>query len=65
MKAISKNHLRKVIKKDYSYLISLPHFWLQVVGLEASDYVEMTMSKENELIIKPHKNEKAKEEMNN
>jgi len=57
MKTNPKNLLRKVIKKDYSHLISLPLFWLQVVGLEASDYVEMTMGKENELVIRPHKKE--------
>ena len=47
MKRIPHNLLRKVIKKDYSHLISLPLFWLQVVGLEASDYVELSMGNEN------------------
>ena len=62
MKAKTNNPLRKVIKKDYSHLISLPLFWLQAVGLEASDYVELAMGKDNQLIVKPYKKEKEVEE---
>ena len=57
MKNKTNSHLRKVLKKDYSHLISLPLFWLQTVGLEASDYVELSMGNENQLIVKPHKKE--------
>ena len=49
--------IKKIIKKDYSRLISLPLFWLATVGLEAGDCVEITMNVDNELIIKPHKKE--------
>jgi antitoxin component of MazEF toxin-antitoxin module len=61
MESKTNNLLRKVIKKDYSHLISLPLFWLQIVGLEASDYVELSMGKENQLIVKPHKKEEEEE----
>ena len=62
MKTKTNNLLRKVIKKDYSHLISLPLFWLQAVGLEASDYVELAMGNNNQLIVKPHKKEEEVEE---
>ena len=62
MKEKIRNLLRKVIKKDYSYLISLPIFWLQVVGLEAGDHVELTLGSNNELIVKPHKKEEEEEQ---
>ena len=62
MKEKSNNLLRKVIKKDYSHLISLPLFWLQAVGLEASDYVELAMGTDNQLIVKPHKKEEKEKQ---
>ena len=62
MKAKIRNLLRKVIKKDYSYLISLPIFWLQVVGLEAGDHVELTLGSNNELIVKPYKKEEEEKQ---
>ena len=62
MKAKTNNLLRKVIKKDYSHLISLPLFWLQAVGLEASDYVELAMGNDNQLIVKPYKKDVEEEQ---
>ena len=61
MKTNPKNLLRKVIKKDYSHLISLPPFWLELVGLEASDYVKFSMGTENQLIVKPYRKEEKEE----
>ena len=58
----AKSKLKKILKKDYSRLVTLPIFWLAIAGLEAGDYVEMTMGKENELVIKPYKKEEEEEQ---
>jgi len=58
----AKSKLKKILKKDYSRLVTLPLFWLTIAGLEAGDYVEMTMGKENELVIKPYKKEEEEEQ---
>ena len=52
MKTKSKNH-RKIHKSDYSRLVALPLFWLDSVGLDAGDYVEIVLGNNQELIIKP------------
>jgi len=53
MHKISQN-LRKIIPQGYSRLLSLPLFWLQSVGLEAGDCVELSLGKDGTLVIKPH-----------
>ena len=52
MKTKSKNH-RKIHKSDYSRLVALPLFWLDSVGLDAGDYVEIVLGNNQELIVKP------------
>jgi len=52
MKEKPKN-LRKILKSDYSRLVSLPLFWLKSVGLDAGDYVEIVLGNNQELVIKP------------
>ncbi len=47
----SKN-LRKIIPQGYSRLLALPLFWLRSTGIEAGDYVSLSLGKDNELIIK-------------
>ena len=46
-------NLRKIHKSDYSRLVSLPLFWLDSVGLDAGDYVEIVLGNNQELIINP------------
>jgi antitoxin component of MazEF toxin-antitoxin module len=51
--------IRKIGKiGDYTRIISLPLFWLRIVGLDAGDHVEITIGKNKELIVKPHRGEK-------
>jgi antitoxin component of MazEF toxin-antitoxin module len=52
--------IRKIGKiGDYTRIISLPLFWLRIVGLDAGDQVEITIGKNKELIVKPHRGEKG------
>ena len=48
-------NLRKVIPQGYSRLLALPLFWLRSTGIEAGDYVSLSLGKDNELIIKSSK----------
>jgi antitoxin component of MazEF toxin-antitoxin module len=43
---------------QYTRIITLPLFWLKIVGLDAGDQVEITMGKNKELIVTPHRGEK-------
>ena len=55
---MKKQNIRKIIKIEYSRLISLPLFWLEIVKLDAGDFVHITLGKNNELILKPKKGER-------
>lgn len=48
-----KKITRKIIEQEYSRLVCLPLQWLQWVGLEAGDFVEITIGNNKELILKP------------
>ena len=47
--------IRKILKVEYSRLVTLPLFWIALSGLEAGDLVEMSLGKNQELIVKPKK----------
>lgn len=47
--------IRKIGQIGYSRPISLPLFWLRVVGLDTGDYIEFSLGKKRELILKPYK----------
>ena len=49
--------VRKIGKIGYTRTLSLPHFWLSIVGLDAGELVELTIGKNKELIVKPFKGE--------
>ena len=51
----NNTNLRKIIPQGYSRLLTLPLFWLNSAGIEAGDYVSLSLGKDNELIIKPKK----------
>lgn len=59
--------IRKIGQIGYSRPISLPLFWLRTVGLDAGDYVEFSLGKKKELILRPYKSEinDKKESMEN
>ena len=59
---MKKQNIRKIIKTEYSRLVSLPLFWLVLVGLDAGDTVLMTIGKENELIVKPYRENQDEKE---
>ena len=40
---------------NYTRTLTLPLFWLALVGLDAGDCVELTIGKNRELVIKPTK----------
>ena len=54
---MSRQNIRKIIKIEYSRLVSLPLFWLADAGLEAGDYVQFSIGKNKELILKPKEKE--------
>ncbi|MEO9307466.1 MAG: hypothetical protein ABI342_04030 [Nitrososphaera sp.] len=55
---MSKTNIRKIGKIGYTRTLSLPLFWLTTIGLDAGDMVVLTISKNNELIVKPFRSEK-------
>lgn len=56
--------IRKISRiGQYTRIITLPLFWLKVVGLDAGDKVELTIGKNKELIVKPYKGENDEKEM--
>ncbi len=57
---MTKQNIRKIIKIEYSRLVSLPLFWLAIVGLDAGDYVQFSIGKNRELILKPKEKENEK-----
>lgn len=59
--AKSKQNIRKIIKQDYSYLITLPIFWIETSGLSEGDYVEVSLGKDGVLILTPQKEKKNEE----
>lgn len=50
-----KQNIRKIIKIEYSRLVTLPLFWLTLVGLDAGGSVEMSLGDRKELVLKPVK----------
>ena len=49
-----KNNIRKIGKiGDYTRMLTLPLFWLALVGLDAGDCVQLSIGKNHELVIKP------------
>lgn len=50
-----KQNIRKIIKIEYSRLVTLPLFWLTLVGLDAGGSVEMSLGNRKELVLKPVK----------
>lgn len=52
---MSSKNLRKIIPQGYSRLIAIPLFWLNLVGIESGEYVEFSLGKHHELILKPRK----------
>lgn len=57
---LSMNHeIRKISSiGQYTRIITLPLFWLRIVGLDVGDQVEITIGKNKELIVKPYRGEK-------
>ncbi|SMH71346.1 protein of unknown function [Candidatus Nitrosotalea okcheonensis] len=56
-----KTNIRKIGKiGSYTRMLTLPLFWLEIVGLDVGDFVELSLGKNKELVIKPKrvKNEK-------
>lgn len=47
-------NIRKIGRIGYTRPVSLPLFWLRSVKLDAGGYVEFSLGKKNELIIKPY-----------
>ena len=56
-------NIRKICRiGSYTRTLTLPLFWLASVGLDAGDYVELSIGKNNELVIKPSKVENIEKE---
>ena len=50
------SNIRKIGKiGGYTRIISLPPFWLNEVMLDVGEYVEFSLGKKKELILKPYK----------
>lgn len=52
---MQKQNIRKIIKIEYSRLVSLPLFWLALVGLDTGDYVKFSIGRNNKLEIVPYR----------
>ena len=53
---VLNNNIRRIGKiGSYTRVLTLPLFWLSLVGLDAGDSVELTIGKRKELVIKPSK----------
>lgn len=50
---MKKQNMRKIIKIGSSCLITLPPFWLEAIKLDAGDFVQIKLGKNNNLILKP------------
>jgi len=48
---------RQICKVNYTRTVSIPKVWLDNVGLDVHDFVDLFMSENNSLIIKPSKKE--------
>ena len=51
---MNSQKIRTIIKQGYSYLITLPVFWIEESGLEEGGYVEVSLGKDKALIITPY-----------
>lgn len=49
--------IRKIIKSDYSYLVTLPIFWVESLGLREGDYVEFILVKDGRLVLQKYRKE--------
>lgn len=47
--------IRKICKVNCSRTISLPKVWLDTVGLDVGDHVEIEMTDDGSLMLKPIK----------
>lgn len=54
--------IRKIIKSDYSYLITLPIFWVESLGLSEDDYVECVLVKDGRLVLQKYVEEEDEDE---
>ena len=49
-------NIRKICRiGSYTRMLTIPLFWLALVGLDAGDCVELSIGKNKELVIKPSK----------
>ena len=46
--------IRKILRQEYSYLITLPIFWIEESGLEEGGYVEVSLGKDGALVLMPY-----------
>lgn len=56
--------IRKIIRQDYSYLITLPVFWIEESGLEEGGYVEVSLGKDGSLVLRRY-DESEEDEVEN
>lgn len=47
--------IRTIIKQGYSYLITLPVFWIEESGLNEGGYVQVSLGKNGVLVLTPYK----------
>ena len=46
---------RKLLKYGYTTMLSVPKYWIEQQGLQPKDTVEMTITDNGCLLIKPYK----------
>lgn len=60
---MNRTNIRKIGKiGNYTRMLTLPLFWLNIVGLDAGDSVELSLGKNKELVIKPKRSKNEKKE---
>lgn len=57
-----KQNIRTIIKQGYSFLITLPIFWIEESGLEEDGYVKVSLGKDGSLVLTPYQDEEEKEQ---
>lgn len=59
---MTSQKIRTIIRQGYSYLISLPIFWIEESGLEDGGSIKVSLGKDGVLVLTPYKEEGEKDE---
>lgn len=58
---MSSQKVRTIIRQGYSYLVTLPVFWIEESGLEEGGSVEVSLGKDGALVLTPYEEDENEE----